>query len=107
MNPISDANSLDAAKETDLSRLDVPDVDALVLVQWDGLPPQHHVHAGGGDVLQGAAQHPAVPGPPVDAAPPRALRPPLLLFLILVLLLVLLALAERTGEREVEEGEKG
>lgn len=87
-----------------LSSFDVPDVDAFVLVQWNGLSSQHHLHSGRRDVLDGAPQHPAVSGPTEGSAPLRALG----LFLRLLLsILFLLLLAERTGEREEEGGYKG
>lgn len=68
------------------------------------MAPQQHLHAGRGDVLDGAPQHPAVSRATGGAASARALGPLLQLFL---LLLVFLLLAERTGDREEEDGEKG
>lgn len=53
-----------------LSTFDVSDIDALVLIQWDGLSSQHHLHSSGGDVLDGTPQHPAVPRAPEDGASP-------------------------------------
>lgn len=69
------------------------------------MAPQQHLHAGRGDVLDGAPQHPAVSRATGGAASARALGPLLLLFLLL--LLVFLLLADRTGDREEEDGEKG
>lgn len=62
-----DAELLEASH---LSTFDVSDIDALVLVQWDGLSSQQHLHGSGGDVLDGTPQHPAVPRAPKDIAPP-------------------------------------
>lgn len=96
---------------SDLASLDVPDVDALVLVQWDGLTPQHHFHSGWGDVLHRPPQHPAVARTTQHAdAAPRALGPlaPRLLFIILLIISVVLEAAGWKGEvLEEEEGDKG
>lgn len=88
-----------------LPGFDVADVDSLVLVQRDGALREEDLHAGGGDVFQRPAQHPAVAGATEDAAAPGTLgallrRLPLLLLLLLRCFLVL-------AEREWEEGEKG
>ena len=90
-------------RRSDLSRLDVPDVDSFVLVQRDGVSSDQHLHGSGRDVLDRAPQHPAVSRATQDSASPgtlRLLRP--LLFGLLVF-----GLADRTVEREEEDGDKG
>lgn len=87
-----------------LSSFYVPDVDALVLVQWDGLSLQDHLNSGRRDVFDRAPQHPTISGPTKNAPPLQAFSPFLLVFHIGLLFLLL---AERTGEREEEDGEKG
>lgn len=98
---------------SDLASLHVPNVDALILVQRDGLAPQHHLHCGRRDVLHRPPQHPAVTGATQHAGgPPRALGPlaPRLLFSLFIINAVLEA-AGRKGEGEEvleeEEGDKG
>ncbi len=45
---------------SDLSTLDMSDVDAFIFVKGNGLALGHHLHLNGGHILQGASDHPAV-----------------------------------------------